>query len=217
MDMVIVKDLKRYRKSQDAIEGEDVIDQQIDGMYSLLEPHKDRILVIGDGNHERTISGYGSNPSKRLAKMLGTKLGGYTYFLKLQLHENDARVRTITTFCHHGWGGACRTEGGSLTKYARHMGRVKAAICLYGHDHQALAYPCPIIGPGSGNKIFDEMRFCGLTGTFLTTYGDGTEEGYGAVKGYNPVALGGLIISLKPTKSDLDVSIETKWWSSSSK
>ena len=43
LDSITVID-PRYRKSIDAFGSEEIIDEQVDGMFKILEPYKDKIL-----------------------------------------------------------------------------------------------------------------------------------------------------------------------------
>jgi len=83
LDMIIVSDVKRYRKSGDASEGEDIINDAVNGMYDILKPYADRIIGLGQGNHEDTIVKRCSiNPTKWLCDRLGVSfchLVGYIH------------------------------------------------------------------------------------------------------------------------------------------
>jgi hypothetical protein len=54
-DSLVVGD-RRYRKSNDATEGDAIIDENIDKMVDILMPYKENIISIGRGNHEDTIT-----------------------------------------------------------------------------------------------------------------------------------------------------------------
>ena len=46
LDSIIVTD-KRYRKGNDIFNSEEIIDEQIDGLYKILEPYKDKFIGLG--------------------------------------------------------------------------------------------------------------------------------------------------------------------------
>ena len=64
-DMLIVKDAKRYRKAHDDCSGDDIIDEQIEGLAEIFRPYRKQIYFLGDGNHEDTMIALGTNPIKR--------------------------------------------------------------------------------------------------------------------------------------------------------
>jgi len=71
MDSIIVTD-KRYKKGVENGKTETPIDEQVDEAYDLLKPYAERIILIGQGNHEETIVKMcGTNPTRRLAEKLG--------------------------------------------------------------------------------------------------------------------------------------------------
>ncbi len=95
LDSIIVTD-KRYRKTDDDTTGEDIVDEQIDVMYKELLPYKKRILGLGTGNHEDTISKKcATNPIRRLCKLLDVIPLGYDCMVRLNLHDNNARGRSL--------------------------------------------------------------------------------------------------------------------------
>lgn len=198
LDMVIASDVKRYRKSSDATEGDDIVDQQIKKMFDWLAPHKDRILGLGTGNHEDSITKHcGTNPIKRLCEMLGCPFLGFSWLFRVILRCNGGRSRSIVIRGHHGWGGGSRTVGGDLTKYSKDMAHWDADVYLYGHVHRCQTERIPRLGVAGDNLIVRD-QLLGLTGTFLRTYSNGPDPTYAEIKGYPPVRIGGLILNIQP-------------------
>jgi len=204
MDDIIAID-KRYAKSQDDTEGDDIIDQQIEKAYSLLSPYKEKIIGLGEGNHERTIAGKnGTNPIKRLCKELGCEYLGYSFLVRLVFHENNARFRHVIIYGNHGWGGGSRTEGGSLTKYAKTIGYYDADIYLFGHDHTLVTKPSPRLSL-VGEKLIAKDRHICICGTFLKTVSVDENPTWAETRGFNPARIGGVTISIKPNGSWCDI------------
>jgi hypothetical protein len=198
LDSVIVKDQKRYRKSSDGSPGDadDILGWQINQMAEILKPIKDRIIVLGDGNHEHTIIDHCSlNPVKMLCDLLSVPYGGYTYFLTLRFRENDGRGRTVTIRASHGWGGG-RTEGADITKFCRDAGRYDADLFCYGHVHKLQSYAMPVIG-SNGKSLVARDIWVVLTGTWLKTLSSGTDSTYSERAGYAPVHVGAPVINLE--------------------
>ena len=203
-DAVVVTD-KRYRKSIDASAGDDIIDQQIDKGEELLKPYAGRILGMGTGNHEDTVTKRsGTNMMARLCKRLDVPFLGFSGLYKLQFREKGGRGRTVIIRYHHGWGGGSRTQGADLTKYSKDMAYWDADVFLYGHVHRQQTDQVPRLGL-SGNRLIARPKIICICGTFLRTYTKGTDPTYSEVCGYPPVAIGGVTVEITPNRSWVDM------------
>lgn len=204
LDSIIVKDQKRYRKSSDGSPGEtdDILGWQINEMAEILKPIKERIIVLGDGNHEQTIVDHCSlNPVKMLCDILSVPYGGYTYFLVLRFSEGGGAGRTVTIKAAHGWGGG-RTEGNDITKYCRDAGRYDADVFIYGHTHKLQFYSIPIIG-SDGRKLLAKDRMVVIAGTWLKTLSSNTDSTYSERAGYPPTKIGSPTINIEMKKTPI--------------
>lgn len=211
LDMVIVKDAKRYKKSSDGSPGDEdaVIDYQRDVMFEILKPVRERILCLGIGNHEAAIVKHGStNPVKTLCTMLNVPYGGYTYFMRVVFSENGGRGRTVDFRVHHGWGGGSRTEGADITKYTRDTGKYDADVFLYGHTHKLQHYSVPVIGT-NGKKLVARDRYIVICGTWLKTLSDTTDATYSEEAGFPPIKVGSPIIHIKPVDTGTKITVTT--------
>lgn len=208
LDMIIVSDVKRYRKSGDASEGEDIINDAVNGMYEILRPYTARIIGLGQGNHEDTIVKRCSiNPTKWLCDRLGVPYLGYSFLLRVIFSNNGGQGRTVVFRGHHGFGGGSRTQGADLTKYARDMAHFDADIFLYGHVHKLQYDTVPRLAL-SGSTLIQKPKHLCICGTYLKTYSDSTDVTYAEVKGYPPAKIGGLTIDIKPTSPWVDIRAE---------
>jgi len=208
IDAIITKDFKRYMKHSDATETDAVIDEQVDGLYEILAPYKERFIGLMDGNHEHTITKHcGTNPMRRLSEKLGCVHLGYSCFVRLVFHEPDGgRVRTITIKAHHGWGGGTRTEGGSITKYSKDKASWVADMFMYGHDHRLQSTRSVTIGAGANRKMVTKHKFIFLCGSYLKTLSDTTDATYSEIGGYPPIEVGGISIKIKPSATWVEVT-----------
>ena len=208
IDSIVITD-KRYRKGEDSIKGEDIIDQQIEEVYNALLPYKERILGLATGNHEDVITKKcGTNPIKRLCKELDTTFLGYSCLYKISLNENGSRVRVIVIRLHHGWGGGSRTRGADITKYEKDMGKWNADIFFYGHVHKLQYDKMPRLGL-CGMKLIAKPIILGICGTFIKTYTETSDPTYAEIKGYPPAEIGGLVIKIKPTANSYIIDVES--------
>ena len=204
MDSIVVTD-KRYQKSSDGTLTDEIIDEQIDELEKDLGPYSNRIIGLGVGNHEETIiKKCGTNPIKRLCKRLSTEEHKVHYLakaglIKLLFNERAGRGRKVVVRYHHGWGAGGRTEGGSLTKYAKDVKYYECDIALYGHDHKKLVYEIARLGI-VGDRLINKPIHVGLCGTFLKTFLVGNDVTYSDSGGFPPVAVGGVKFTIKPAR-----------------
>lgn len=195
-DSIIWPD-KRYRKHTDDTVTNEITDELVDRGQEILEPIKNRILGLAHGNHEQTLTKYGTHLMKRLCKRLNVQHLGFSGLARLQLSDKGGRGRTVILRYHHGWGGGSRTQGADLTKYSKDMAYWDADIFCYGHVHRKQGDRVPRLGL-VGNKLVSRPKLIGICGTFLRTYSNTADSTYSEEKGYPPVEIGGITINIKP-------------------
>lgn len=209
LDLVIWLDFKRYRPSQSKTDPaeDDVIDQWIDKAAGILMPYRERILGLGEGNHEDAITKHhGTNPMKRLCSKLDVPFLGYDYLFKLKFTEGGNRTRTVIVRGHHGWGGGSRTQGGDLTKFSKDVGYYDADLFLYGHVHRKQHDEVARLGL-AGMRLIAKPKIMVLCGTFLKTLSDNHNPTYSEVKGYPPVSIGAPVIHIQPNREWVDIEV----------
>jgi len=200
MDSIVTTD-RRYAKSSDATGGDAIIDEQVEGLFAILEPYRDKIIGLGRGNHEDTIvKKCGTDPVWRLCAKLDVEYLGYSGLIRLRFRENSGRGRTVVIRWHHGWSGGARTPGASITRYSHDLKYWDADVYLYGHDHQRKSDRIPRIGL-SGNNIVSKPQLIGVCGTYLKTYSTNEVASYSEIKGYPPIEIGGICLQITPTNN----------------
>jgi hypothetical protein len=212
-DMIFFDD-KRFRLSgHDPMDGEDddPIDVEVREMAQILEPIKDHLIAVGTGNHEDTIAKRcKTNPSKRLADLLGVPYLGFSFWFRLLLTaETGGCGRTVDFFSTHGFGGGTRTEGGSVTKYSKFSDRFMCDVFVAGHDHRKQYVRYPLLGI-TGKKdvvLFGKSKLVCLGGSWKKTYGMGTAVTWEETKGFPPSELGGITIQIKPAQKWVNLSV----------
>lgn len=201
-DSIIATD-PRYRKSGDGTVGDEIIDEQVELGYSIIEPYKDRILGMASGNHEDAIAKrHGTHPIKRLCRRIGCPFLGYSGLFRLQLKKRkkgklQGGTRKVVIRYHHGWGGGSRTQGADLTKFSKDILYWQADVFLYGHVHRKQTDSIPRLGL-VGNKLVAKPKIIAICGTFLKTYNVGGDPTYSEIKGYPPVMVGAPEIHIRP-------------------
>jgi hypothetical protein len=211
LDSITVMD-PRYRKSIDMFGSEEIIDEQINGMYKILEPYKEKILGLGIGNHEDTIlRKYATNPIKRLCEKLSTEENkipylGYSYFFKLYMREKEGRGRTVLIKGHHGYGGGSRTQGADLTKFSKDMAYYEADLFIYGHTHKLQFDEVPRLGI-SGNSLISKPKVLVICGSYKKSLSADSTTTWEETMGFPPSRIGGATINLRPDNKWVSISV----------
>ena len=206
-DGIITSDLKRYRKSTDDTESDDILNESVELAYDLLNPVKEKILFLADGNHEKSIQRHCSfNMTRALCTMLDVPQFGYSWMFRLilALPDNGGRGRSVYFYGHHGWGGGTRTEGGNITKFSKHVPSYDADIYLFGHVHECDFKPLARLSM-CGNRLISKPKHLAICGTFLKTLTNTIESTYSEEHGFRPVAIGGLEIEITPITDWCDI------------
>lgn len=112
--------------------------EQINKLVQLLEPIKDKILLITQGNHEnRTYKTDGIDLTSMVALRLGLekkycKTGGLLFLRFGRTHRGRKQVYSI--YATHGSGGG-RKEGAKAIRLADMASIVDADIYIHSHTH----------------------------------------------------------------------------------
>lgn len=187
-----------------------------------LKPSRGRWLGLLEGHHYHTYRN-GITSDQDLAERLDAPFLGSCAFVRLMLQLSKTQRGSVTIWCHHGVGGGV-TLGAPLNKLERLLTSWEADIYLIGHHHKKVAGPIDRIEPAwQGNRnhagVVHRTKIIACTGSFLKGYAteDGapskvkrTAKGLEGVPadvrrgGYveqnmlNPVALGGVLVKIKP-------------------
>lgn len=171
---------------------------QIDYLYEVLKPIKDKILINLEGNHEeRAWKASGVRLSKVLSNMLGVPFGGYSAFVKLKVRKNNYIIHA-----QHGSSNAWYPHT-KLTAAMRTAQHTDADLYLYGHTHELLSIKVPrrFIDKRSRQVVTAEKYFV-LTGSFLEYEGS-----YAQKKNMYPVQTGICNITLSGNHWDIHCSV----------
>lgn len=161
------------------------MDEEYEILKNILEPIKDRMLLLADGNHEIKIEKMRvGSPVKRLCKEWKIPYGGYSGFLKVNANRKQSNHRPpIVIYYHHG-ASSGRKTGGAVNRVEELAQYWGADIYAMAHNHKLWATVEPYVD-WSGDKPLYFMN----TGGFLETCTK-NETGYGEIKQYNPLRLG---------------------------
>lgn len=196
LDCIIPKD-KRFQA--DDIEPYEVIDDLRDEMEEILDPIKDRIICLLQGNHEYHMQqdGYGC-PIKKICKSMEVPYGGFSSYIRL-LPDSKIHVKSLVLWIHHGWF-AGRKRGAKVNCLEDNMAYYDADVYLAGHSHDLWSTrKSRIYWSGSRDVIF------GNTGSFLETATWGTNS-YSERANYPVQKLGVLKLKWIPTQGKIYAS-----------
>lgn len=193
------------------------IDRTIEGYAEMLEPIKDRIIAMLDGNHSLSVlERYGTNPTRRVAyKLWGLKeaekrILGYSGFLVTRFNwykGKSSRVRTLTWNLTHGISnGTGKTLGGYITSMGTDSTHYIADVHAFGHNHRLAGVDRVKIGVDArGKKIISKKEIILNTGTFLKSFSDTTDTSYAERARYIPGELGYMELHVSMHKNGMDI------------
>lgn len=151
-------------------------DEQIDYLVELLEPMKDKILVMIEGNHElRSYKNDGILVIRRVARELGIEKsyskGAYLLFV-------DLNGVVYSIYGKHGTGGG-KTVGAKANRLIDMLDNVNADIFIHSHTHTPLASRVlgNYIHPDT-NEPYEVDHLFLNTSAFLKFGGYGEEQGF---------------------------------------
>lgn len=158
--------------------------EQIIRLIDLLEPIKDRILVIHPGNHEaRTYKEDGIDITRIVARQLGIedRFSETWWYLYLTLGKGDkGRPVMYTITGVHGYGGG-KKNGGKINNLVEMSDKVIADIYIMGHTHTPIMTRNTIYVPDYQHRtLVKKDKYYLMTNSFLN-YG-----GYGELYGFTP-------------------------------
>ena len=167
---------------------------QINGFRDMLKPHKNRILGLATGNHERRLRNVSSIDSTELVcEMLGVPFLGYSGWLCL-----DSGSVQYYIHYHHGTGASTSIE--YQLKKLENAGYHGVDIRVIGHGHCLAWIPKPhYIVNREKRTVERRMTHEVRTGGFLK------DPEYATIKMFRVSSIGSPIIRLHPQKKIVDV------------
>lgn len=161
--------------------------EQVKYLLELLEPIKDKILVLGTGNHEDRIAKETSiDPLWFVAKELGIedRYANNWWYLFLRFGEKESGRKAPMCYQitgRHGDGAGGRRPGSKLNKVVDMNETVVADLYIMSHVHDKMATVDEIYIPDYANNTLNKKkRYYLVTNSFIK-YG-----GYGEKLGYSP-------------------------------
>lgn len=189
--------------------------EQLQTLCELLEPIKDKILILSQGNHEgRTYRNDGIDLTALVAKQLGiydryVREGG-VLFLRVGEMSNGklesagtGKVRQIcyTIYCTHGSGGG-RKEGAKAIRLADMASIVDCDIYVHSHTHLPMAFKEDFFRVDVHNSKVLQVPKLFVNSAASLKYG-----GYGQLFEFKPSNITSPIIYLNGTTKDFNALV----------
>ena len=188
---------------------QDKADETDDELRELLAPTVGRWLGLVTGHHRWDYAD-GSTTDTRLAEYLETDFLGDQGFNVLRVGEYNNRAPALLKILTlHGQGGG-GLLGASLSKLDKFRTPYPADIVLMGHYHVAGATKRPLFDirggeRGGAPRLVSKEQIIGVTGAYLRGHMQDSknpaghaEGGYAEVGMMSPLALGGLVVFIRP-------------------
>lgn len=179
--------------------------EAINKLVEILEPLKNRILCMTEGNHElRTAKKEGVLITERVARELGLKElyceGAYLIFLSIGKNRGrDDRQTVYSIYGKHGSGGGGK-EGSKVQKVADMQSTIDCDLYLHSHTHMASVFKTNYFRSDYRHKMAIEIPH-----TFVNTNAFLGHGGYGESFGFKPANLDYPKIILNGTEKDIKV------------
>lgn len=172
-------------------------------LCDLLEPVKDRILCLTNGNHElRSMKEDGIDIVRLVARQLGIEdryAEGWWYLYLTLGMGNKARPIMYTLTGVHGYGGG-RKNGGKINNLVEMSDKVIADVYVMSHTHTPIMTRNSIFVPDYQHRsLVQKDKFYLMTNSFLE-YG-----GYGELYGYTPSTTEHQEMLLSGTKKQIKI------------
>ncbi len=184
-----------------------IIGQQLSYTEKILTPlyNADKILVIGEGNHERKYADETDfDPIAQLcARFKGVPYGSYSFVLLLKF-DRDGCTQCVKIHWHHGKRGGSTRAG--KVRASENQSRVITGCDIYARGHGHLKNFAPdeevSIALDRDCMPFEKSRKIWLcsTGAYVRTLKEG-HSSYGEIAEYEPVDLGCIYAEITPHAS----------------
>ena len=164
-------------------------------------PYQDETRCLGkiEGNHEVQMRRHKVDDiQENICNTLKVKNLRFSCLYHLCFQRlNSTEKHMFRFFLTHGSGNA-QTSGGRTQKLRKIMNQTDALFTIVGHMHDLKVENPPILSSGNSLEIKSRRRIGAISGTFLRTYSQGVEPGYGELRNYDPTSMGYVRFTINP-------------------
>lgn len=189
----------------------DLAHVQVQRFLSIVEPIAHKCLALVEGNHETALTKhYERNVFSEIVTGVKQRGGfaadhslalGYYGWLQLALHrsavgEKRAGTKVLNVNLHHGFGGG-KLAGGKALSMQRWLWTHDCDLAVFGHTHNTSVQVEAVERIDGRGQVSYHKRIGCYAGSYLKTTNEGPAT-YGEVKGYLPLPVAGVEISIHP-------------------
>lgn len=182
----------------------DYLDLLVTTAAEWLEPWKDRIFLIGMGNHETgVLRAHETNLTERLCVELRRRggvaqSGGYSGFVRLFI-QTDRFRQSKRLYYHHGWGGGGPVTMGKIQFNRTRMYAEYDAIWMQ-HVHHAEIFDTRVAYLSNSDRILHKSVWHIRTPSYKDEFADG-HGGFQTERGQGPRPKGGVWLEMHPLRN----------------
>ncbi|MFA5377834.1 MAG: hypothetical protein WC455_18935 [Dehalococcoidia bacterium] len=169
-------------------------------------PYADASRCLGKvkGNHEWEMQRHNiADIQSNICKRLDITNMGYSCFYHLAFKRvNSTEAHLFRFHVTHGSGNA-QTSGGRTQKLRKIMNQTTALYTSVAHMHDVKVETTPALDSGQDLKLKGRNRIGVISGSFLRTYTQGEEAGYGELRNYDPTTLGYVMWEINPGEESI--------------
>jgi len=181
---------------REVIQRDDYINATIDYHEQIWKDYVDRVLAIGEGNHEENLRRrHGFDLTGEMARRWHVQNAGYSGYLMLHFYRpSSTSYHTFPIAWHHGaWGGEIVWGMGGAMRYFGAM--EEAYQYWFGHNHKLDVRSIPRLSP-AGDYVRHRNTFLVCCGGYQKVLEKGTPR-YHERKGLPPIHLGSPLIEIR--------------------
>jgi hypothetical protein len=182
------------------------LDALVDEAHDFLEPYRECLAVIGQGNHDTNIiKRYETSLTARLCHRLGVEQGGYRGFVRFQFADGHRKYSRLLHYFHGAGGGGPVTRG--VISTARNAAILDGTdVVLTGHTHESWMVPIARMAVNQSGRFVKRTQFHVSSPGYKDEY-TSLEGGWAIEKGLNPKIKGAWWMDFSWSKTDEDIKI----------
>lgn len=231
IDAIPHHDRKRYKPetiAKWALGHTNIVGKQKEYFLDMTAPIASKCMALATGNHEfESDKHYAGSVywdmvcgvAGRKGVPPGTLALGVEGFIQIafrlgahKLLNGGNHAWRMTTFVHHGFGGAM-LKGGTALTLERLLNRYRCDLLLFGHRHTLMVVDRQETIPGGQTARLRQSYAVAMPG-YLRAYIDPMDEGmpvdtYAEQKGMSPQGVGAFPIEIMPSRRKLRLLVES--------
>lgn len=186
------------------------LDAVIEDAANFFKPYADKLLILGQGNHETEIKRrHDTDILDRLAFLLRlggnseVQTGGYSGFIKFQFYTTKTQNFSNILYYHHGAGGNAARSKSVLRSQIDSFKVPQADIIASGHTHDTIYDPSNtrMVLTKNNEIAFESMDWI-KTGSYKRDDKNPGVGGYEVQKDYLPKLMGGWMVEFRVNAED---------------